>query len=398
MTIELKSRLREFGINMKSFSAKFTPFAERMLAESLPEIAIETFRHYYLQLLEGNTGTIAEQDIRPVSELVDAESIVPEVTGIGEKAVSRTVLIKLNGGLGTSMGLDRAKSLLRIKGNLSFLDIIARQAIRKNIPLILMNSFATREDSLAALKPYPELWNNDLDIDFVQHKIPKINKSDMGPVDWPRAPHLEWCPPGHGDLYIALFTSGQIERLLDRGYEYAFVSNADNLGAVLDTAILGYFAEQHIPLLMEVTERTQADKKGGHLARMANGQLLLRESAQCLPEEMSAFQDITRHKFFNTNNLWLNLRTLESVMAEKKNILGLPLIRNEKTVDPGDAGSPPVYQLETAMGSAISVFDGAQAIRVPRTRFFPVKTTSDLMTIRSDAYCLTDDCRLIINP
>src|SRR6185437_13266281 len=69
-------------------------------------------------------------------------------------------------------------------------------------------------------------------------------------------------------------------------------------------------------------------------------------------------------------------------------------IVNRKHVDPGVPDSPEVVQLETAMGAAIGAFDGARAIEVPRTRFAPVKTTDDLLVLRSDVYRLGDDARV----
>ena len=381
---------------MPNLSPQFAPFAERMRAEGLPDIAIRTFEHYYRQLIKGETGLIPETEITPVDSLPDAETFSEQLAQAGQATLSKTILLKLNGGLGTSMGLTKAKSLLTVKNGLSFLDIIARQAIEIGIPLVLMNSFSTQADSLAALEKYPDLPGH-VPLDFVQHKIPKIAQADFSPAEWPQEPDLAWCPPGHGDIYTALVTSGLLNRLLDAGYKYAFVSNADNLGAVMDTAILGYLAENRIPFMIEVAGRTGADKKGGHLA-YRNGQLILRESAQCPAEDEAAFQDVGRHKYFNTNNLWLNLPALKAVLEANNNILGLPMIRNAKTLDPRDLASPPVYQLETAMGSAIAVFEGTQAVRVPRSRFAPVKTTNDLLAIRSDAYTLTGDYRVIANP
>ncbi len=382
---------------MTTITDQFAPFAERMHGEGLPDIVIQTFKHYYQQLVRGQTGLIPEADIKPVESLPDVETFPKRLSAVGQAALPKTIFLKLNGGLGTSMGLERAKSLLRVKNGLSFLDIIARQAIQAGIPLVLMNSFNTRDDSLAALEKYPEL-KGAIPLDFLQHKIPKVTQADFSPVEWPPDPDLEWCPPGHGDIYTALVTSGMLETLLQAGYEYAFVSNADNLGAVMDLAILGYFTENQLPFMMEAADRTEADKKGGHLARRHDGQLILRESAQCPDDEIEIFQDISRYKYFNTNNLWLNLSALQAVLAAKNNILGLPMIRNAKTVDPRDSSSTPVYQLETAMGAAIAVFEGAQAIRVPRTRFAPVKTTNDLLAVRSDAYVLSDDFRVVPNP
>lgn len=366
-----------------------------MAKADLPSIFIDTFVYYYEQLVEGRTGLIPEADIEPVAELENAESFSQFYDEIGETVLGQTAVIKLNGGLGTSMGLRDAKSLLPVKNNLTFLDIIARQVIAADVPLLLMNSFNTDAGSLDTLNAYPELARRDLPLRFLQHKEPKIRQSDLKPVSWPQNPELEWCPPGHGDIYTALITSGALDALLAAGYKYAFVSNVDNLGAVIDLAILGYFADNQFPFMMEVADRTSMDRKGGHLARRReDGQFILRESAQCPPEAQEMFQDITRYKYFNTNNLWLNLQTLQDVMESRNYRLGLPLIRNLKTVDPRDPDSTPVYQLETAMGSAIGVFDGAQAIRVPRTRFSPVKTTNDLLAVRSDAFEMTPEYRV----
>ena len=121
---------------------------------------------------------------------------------------------------------------------------------------------------------------------------------------------------------------------------------------------------------------------------------MLRETAQTPEEDLEALQDTARHRYFNCNNLWVSLPALKTLLDERDGVLGLPLIVNEKTVDPSDPASPAVIQLETAMGAAIEVFDGAAALRVPRKRFAPVKTTDDLLVVRSDAYSLTDEARM----
>jgi UTP--glucose-1-phosphate uridylyltransferase len=382
---------------MAAPSGDFAPVAERMHQAELPEIVVRTFEHYYAQLAAGATGQIPEAEIEPVSELPDRDDITAAHAQRGQAELPHAILLKLNGGLGTGMGLAKAKSLLTVKEGLSFLDIIARQALQSDMPLVLMNSFSTRDDTLTALAAYPELGRK-IPLDFLQHKVPKIAAADLGPVDWPADPSLTWCPPGHGDLYTALITSGLLDQLLSAGYRTAFVSNADNLGAVMDPAILGYFVTEKLPFLMEVADRTEADKKGGHLARTPAGQLLLRESAQCPPADTETFQDISRHRFFNTNNLWLDLPALHDLLDRTHGILGLPMIRNTKTVDPRDPASPRVYQLETAMGSAIEVFPGAGALRIPTSRFAPIKKTNDLLDVRSDNYILTADFQVRANP
>ena len=383
---------------MTGINADFGPFAERMRAARLPHVAIRTFEHYYMELVRGQTGLIAESDIAPVEALPDMEQLPAGLADVGRQALGKAVLLKLNGGLGTSMGLEKAKSLLVVRDGLTFLDIIARQALHVGVPLVLMNSFSTRTNSLQVLENYPGLHGR-IPPDFAQHKAPKVLQDSLAPAIWPQDPQLEWCPPGHGDIYTALLTSGMLDTLLDNGYEVAFVSNADNLGAELDPLVLGYFVDKELTFLMEVADRTEADRKGGHLAqRKSDGQLLLRESAQCPAGDVEAFQDVRRHRYFNTNTLWVHLPALRRLLESRGGVLRLPMIRNSKTIDPRDPSSPKVYQLESAMGSAVSVFEGAGALRVPRSRFAPVKTCNDLLGVRSDAYVLTDDWQVILSP
>ena len=364
--------------------------------------ATEAFLFQYRKLEKRETGLIPESAIAPIESLPAAPSSAPQdrINAL----VGKTVILKLNGGLGTGMGLEQAKSLLRVRGEQTFLDIIVRQYLRlrsevgQGIELLLMNSFSTSADTREALLRYPELGDPACH-ELLQNKVPKISADTLRPVAWPANPALEWCPPGHGDIYPALAGSGVLDRLLSGGKQFLFVSNADNLGATLDLAILNYFAESGAPFLMEVTRRTAADRKGGHLARRREtGRLLLRESAQCPEEDMAVFQDIDRYRFFNTNNLWIRLEALKEAITENHGFIPLPLIQNQKTVDPRDKKSPKVYQLETAMGAAIESFADAQALEVRRDRFAPVKTTADLLAVRSDAYVLDDRFRLHLLP
>ena len=370
-------------------------FKAKLKKEGLPSVVIDTFSHYYRKLVTGETGLIYDRDISAVApeEIESAENLAP-YKAAGEKALKKAVRITLNGGLGTSMGLTGAKSLLKVKDDKSFLEIIVQQACGIGVKLALMNSFNTHRDTLAALEKI-DLRHQPLT--FLQHKFPKILKNNLGPASWPKNPELEWNPPGHGDVYTALYTSGMLHRLLDEGVVYAFISNSDNLGANMDAALLGYFSENNFPFMMEVAEKTVSDVKGGHLARLANGRLILREIAQCPQAERDACMDIEHYRFFNTNNIWINLKILAELIEREKAIY-LPMILNPKTLDPRDKTSPEVFQIETAMGAAISLFDGAAAVRVPRSRFFPVKMCSDLLAVRSDCFVFDSNGSLVVNP
>lgn len=373
---------------------------ERMRTEGASDAALDVFTHYYRQAADGAGGYIEEDSITPLLDPPKLQDLtVP--ADVARDALAKTVIIKLNGGLGTSMGLDGPKTLLPVREERTFLDVLveqvlfARSAYGVRLPLIFMNSFRTREETLAYLERYPDLAVDGLPVDFLQGFEPKLTLDALEPVVWSADPTLEWCPPGHGDIYTALVGTGLLDALLDRGFTYANMANGDNLGAAPDPTLAGWFATSGAPYAAEVCVRTPNDRKGGHLAvRKSDGQLILRDTAQTRPDEMSYFTDEHRHPYFHANNLWVDLVALKGLMAERHNVLGLPLIRNEKTVDPSDASSTPVLQLETAMGAAVEVFPGAQAIAVPRDRFLPVKTTNELMLVRSDAFTLTGDARL----
>ena len=369
---------------------------EKMVDAGVDEVAIDTFAHYFRLLEHGETGMVPESTIDPVDMPSLADVEVDEA--VAAEAIRHTVVVKLNGGLGTSMGMSRAKSLLCVRKGLSFLDIIARQVLHLRqqhdavLPLVFMNSFRTSADTMAALARYGDLAVEGLPLEFLQNKEPKLNVKDLSPISWPRDPDLEWCPPGHGDLYTAMRGTGLIDLLLEHGFKHVFVSNSDNLGAVPDPRVAGWFAASGAPFAIEAVRRTPSDRKGGHFARRrTDGRLVLRESAQVLPEDQESLADLSRHQFCSTNNIWFDLAAMKQALDHRQGILGLPMIRNVKNVDPGDSSTPEVVQVETAMGAAIEVFEGSQLIEVGRDRFVPVKTTNDLLVLRSDVYAIGQD-------
>jgi UTP--glucose-1-phosphate uridylyltransferase len=363
-----------------------------------PEEAIRAFASAYRRLESGESAMLPSAELEPAGDVDTLEQLPDADFG----ALDRVAVIKLNGGLATTMGLRTPKSLVEAREGRSFLDIIFANtlAVRRRygvrLPLVLMNSQATQRDTMPALDSRPDL-DTGLPTHFLQSMEPKLDAEALAPVNWPPDPSLEWCPPGHGDVYGSLRSSGTLDALLEHGFRYAMISNADNLGATPDARIAGHLERGEIPFLMEVVEGTEADRKGGHIARRrSDGQLVLRETAQTPPEDEESFRDYRHWRYYNTNSVWIDLRVLKETLDESDGVLELPLIINRKTVDPRDPDSPPVIQLESAMGAAIGSFKDAQLLCVPRTRFVPVKTTDDLLVLRSDVYTLSDD--FVVSP
>ncbi len=371
---------------------------EKMQAEGAHPEAIRAFQLAYERLESGETAMLPSAELEPAGDVPALEDLP---AADAHRALSRVVVIKLNGGLATTMGLQQPKSLMEARDGKSFLEIIIGQTLGLRgrygveLPLVLMDSESTREPTLAELARHPELPTDGLAPDFMQSVVPKLDADTLEPVSWPRAPALEWNPPGHGDVYGALRRSGMLDALLERGFRYAMISNADNLGSSVDARIAAHVAGNEIPFLMEVAQGTEADRKGGHVARrIADGRLVLRESAQTPDDDQESFRDFRRWRWYNTNTLWVDLQVLAERLEQSEGVLELPLIINRKTVDPRDADSTPVIQLESAMGAAIGSFPGAALLHVPRTRFAPVKTTDDLLVLRSDVYEVGDDLRV----
>lgn len=366
---------------------------EKMLAFHMEEREIELFLKQYDSLSKGERGFIYEREISsvPYGSIPSLQDLDHYRTK-GDTLLEKCAIIKLNGGLGTSMGLSGPKSFLPVKDKKRFIDIVIDQvlALREEtgseVPLVLMNSAVTKDQTTTLVDTVDDIKNQKIPYSFIHNSHPKIRVDTLEPAEFPENPLKEWNPAGHGDIYTSLETSGILTKLINQGIEYAFISNIDNLGATMNSSLLGYLAESDSPFLMEVCHRREMDKKGGHLAKKASG-FILRERAQAAEEELEQFEDIQKYSYFNSNSIWLNLRMIKEYI-DRNGLLLLPLIANEKNLDPSDKRSPKVFQLETAMGSAISLFENALAVEIPQTRFRPVKKNNDLLLLWSDRFSL----------
>ncbi len=323
-----------------------------------------------------------------VSDCPDYTRLSLEDEELGRQCVDQVAILKLNGGLGTTMGCNGPKSLIPVFGTITFLDIIFRQVdyLRQStgvqVPLFLMDSFATHNDTHTALNGF------DCRL-FLQHQVPRIDAELMEPVSFPSFPNQEWAPPGHGDVFWSIYDLGILDAFLADGIRYLFISNSDNLGASFDMRILGMMARQRLEMVMEVAERTALDVKGGTIVRRG-GCLKLLERAQVLESELPDFEDIHRFSVFNTNSIWVDLQVLKTRLIEHR--FELPVIVNPKTVE-----GKSVIQLEMAMGAAIEIFDRVQLLHVPRSRFLPVKKMDDLTRLRSVVQGVSNFGKLLLS-
>ncbi|KDP35730.1 hypothetical protein JCGZ_10502 [Jatropha curcas] len=326
----------------------------------------------------------------PTDEVVvpyDTLAPVPDDPAETKKLLDKLVVLKLNGGLGTTMGCTGPKSVIEVRNGLTFLDLIVIQIEHLNskygcnVPLLLMNSFNTHDDTQKIIEKYSK---SNVEIHtFNQSQYPRIVVEDFTPLPCKGQTGKDgWYPPGHGDVFPSLKNSGKLDTLLSQGKEYVFVANSDNLGAIVDLKILSHLIRNKNEYCMEVTPKTLADVKGGTLISY-EGKVQLLEIAQVPDEHVNEFKSIEKFKIFNTNNLWVNLSAIKRLV--ESDALKMEIIPNPKEVD-----GVKVLQLETAAGAAIRFFDHAIGINVPRSRFLPVKATSDLLLVQSDLYTLED--------
>ena len=379
----------------KKVDQRIGAFLDRMRSAGMPEGAGEDFARMYSVWLSGGGCTVAWEEVAPPhsGDITDYEELVAQRYG-REAPLDRLAWIVLNGGIGTSMRMSRAKSLVHVKNSESFLDLLGkfvktwRAANNARLPVCFMDSYATRADTLAALAPY-DLAVEGLPLDFEQHRFPRVRAVDGMPFG-DGEDQDSWAPPGHGDIYLALRITGLLDQLIDKGYRWLFVSNADNLGAAPDPALLGFMAARGMEFMLEVTPKTAADVKGGVLARIRD-RLSLLEIAQVPADKVDDFQDTSSFPAFNTNNAWIDLRAVKSALDDGG--LKLPVIVNKKVV-----GSEEVIQLEHAMGAGLVAFSRTCGVLVGRNRFAPVKTNDDLLVRRSNCYVEGNEAPLVPNP
>ncbi|KAG7209035.1 hypothetical protein KM043_015198 [Ampulex compressa] len=363
----------------------------------------EGFGHLFNRFLQEEGPSLEWERIQklPENAVRDYNSLPSPETEAVKALLDKLVVIKLNGGLGTSMGCHGPKSVIAVRNGLTFLDLTVQQieylnrTYHSNVPLILMDSFNTDDETQRVIRKYKGI---DIDIHtFNQSCYPRINRDSLLPI----AKHCDvaddieaWYPPGHGDFYESFRNSGLLKKFIKEGREYCFISNIDNLGATVDFKILNQLLSKEkgspVEFLMEVTDKTRADVKGGTLIQYED-KLRLLEIAQVPKDHVDDFKSVKTFKFFNTNNLWISLKAIERVL--EKNSLNMEIIVNNKTF----ANGINIIQLETAVGAAMKSFEGSIGINVPRSRFLPVKKTSDLMLVMSNLYTLRSGS-LVMSP
>lgn len=379
---------------MKVELSKLTQDVYDPVAKKKLEIEMDNFFALFRRyLIEKAKGTKLDWDaIKPPAQeqVVPYGNLPPVDVPLSKEILSKLAVLKLNGGLGTSMGCVGPKSVIEVRDGNTFLDLSVRQietlniSYDVNVPFVLMNSFNTDDETQRIIKRY-EKHNIDI-LTFNQSKYPRVFRDSLLPVPHSANSSIEcWYPPGHGDLFDALVTSGMLDKLLARGVEVLFVSNIDNLGAVVDINILQHMVQSKSEYIMELTDKTKADVKGGTIIDY-EGTVRLLEIAQVPTDKVQEFKSIKKFKYFNTNNIWLDLKAIKRVV--ENNELQLEIIPNLKTIPADKKGESDssIVQLETAIGAAIRFFRGAHGVNVPRSRFLPVKTTSDLLLIKSDVY------------
>jgi len=351
---------------------------------------VEGFCSLYDRFLKNRTNVVDWDLIKnsaPEYTIPYSSLLKPTNESIKELA-NKLVVIKLNGGLGTSMGCKGPKSCIQVREHQTFLDLTVLQIRSLNqingskIPLVLMNSFNTHADTINLVRKYQDV---EVKIEsFNQSQFPRISADSLLPLLTNHIGlHHQWYPPGHGDIYQSLKNSGLLDKFIEEGKEWIFISNIDNLGATVDFNILAHAVKEKKDFLMEVTYKTRADIKGGTLIQYGETPLKLLEIAQVPKNHVPDFTSIKKFKVFNTNNLWVNLKSLRDLLESPNALNDLDIICNPKT----EQGQR-IIQLETAAGAAIGSFKHPQAINVPRRRFLPVKSTSDLFVLQSDLFTM----------
>ena len=334
----------------------------------------------------------------PPEDMIKSYETLNKPTTNIKEILDKLVVVKLNGGLYNVMGCTGPRCVITVRNEFTFLDMHVQQVEKLNnkygceIPIVLMNSFNNHEETQKVFRKYTHV-NVPLYC-FKQSQYPQIFKESFRTV--PRSMSEEdkesWYPPGHGDFYQSFYNSGLLQKFIDDGKEYLFVSNIDNLGATIDLSILNYLlsqsCEQRSEFVMEVTDKTKADVIGGTLIKYKE-KLRLLEISQVPKDYVEDFKAVSKFRIFNTNNLWVQLPAIKNLV--ESHMLCMEIITNNTQINNGDK----IIELSTAIGAAVKCFNHSIGVNVPRSRFLPVKTCSDLLLVMSNLYNMSNGTLLM---
>jgi len=173
---------------------------QKMEEKGVMNSAVLAFVRAYGLIASGSSGEVSESEITPAQSVAEYEELERE-DSFDPELLAKTVVIKLNGGLGTSMGLEKVKSLLEVRPGVAFLDLMSRQILSLRaetggeVRFLLMNSNASSDDTRSYLsESVPEIGDPG-DLELLQNWAPKLNRETLEPVSHPANPALEWCPP-----------------------------------------------------------------------------------------------------------------------------------------------------------------------------------------------------------
>ncbi|KIL68833.1 hypothetical protein M378DRAFT_21754 [Amanita muscaria Koide BX008] len=343
----------------------------------------------------------------PTADSVTSYNVLPQSVD-ASMALNQLAIVKLDGLGQQSMGSSEATSNLEVKNGVTCLDLTVQQIDSLNstynadVLLIILSSYLTHDSILSSVKKYTDTRVNVTALH--QSRYPSVPSLSSTRVQNSKSKSTVY-PPGHGDLYESLHRSGLLDQLLSQGKRYLFVSNSNNLGSTfvvhdldvaylliqsrMDLTVLQHIVDKKIEFAMEVTNTSDIDPEGGIVLEY-DGKIRLLERAQVPSDQLDKFKSLRKFGTFNTNNLWIYLPALKQVMDSGG--LNLDIIAKTKVSEDGQS----MIQLETAAGAAISHFKNVRIIKVPQSRFLPVKRPSDLLIVRSNLYHI-QDAQLVMN-
>jgi UTP--glucose-1-phosphate uridylyltransferase len=204
-----------------------------------------------------------------------------------------------------------------------------------------------------------------------------------------------WNPPGTGDVFFTLYHNGILQKLIDQGKEYLFLSNIENFGGVVGHSnfkLLNHLeSNPEIEFINEVAERHITDHLGGIFVRADDHKIKLLELSQIPQGQLDKFK-ANKFKYWNTNNIWIRLKSLKKAFDDHK--FHLSVLATVKKQDDHQE----LYQLTMPASTAIENFSHTQAVIVPRMRYREVKTTADLLILQSNLFKMTAEGSYSLNP
>ena len=387
--LEAKAKLEKYGQeHLLLFYDKLNPEDKEKLLNQILSVDFEELKKLYEQIGKQEENDIKIEPIDFVDKYKIEKNQYEEYKKIGEEelAEGKLAVITMAGGQGTRLGHEGPKGtfILNIKPEPKSLFQILCETLKKSnekygkiIPWYIMTSKENNKQTKEFFEKndffgYPEGYINF----FIQGELPMLDKN--GKILLGEDGLLKLAADGHGGVFEAMFKSGIVEDMQNKGIEWVFVGPIDNpLVNMADEILLGLSKIKKAMAAGKSIIKANPKEKVGVFCKK-NGKPSVIEYTE-ITDEMANATNNNGELLYGESHLncnMFNINGIKKIGAEK-----LPYhtaFKKATYIDSkGDlikGEEPNSYKFESFIFDAFEKLDNMAILRVKREEeFAPVK-------------------------